>query len=336
MKESEVKALQKVLINWGFLVNPKPMHQRATGIFDEDTRKALIQFQKSRNLPQTGEPGIKNGPTHIALMRAGYNASYDITKIPGIMRKKGWTKGAKFQEKWFTGPVYKYPGTSKIDDAEYAKASPPDTETITMDWALAYQKAKTVYDQMINEKIWVNPPAKEVILRKLIQSSSLVPGKTTKFGDLSSSVLDMNSNNNYVNQKLVNGGVGETDDMTAALGKFVFRVAVKGYINTIQAEDGMFQVVIDEIGVYIRDSFDFTDDGWLSQPLGFWNDEDVSSDLSSWITRTRITNDDYDQWRKKNKRGGDFLVLSKDMRKMNCNDSFRVLFRDGKGTVLLH
>jgi hypothetical protein len=69
----------------------------------------------------------------------------DITKIPAIMRSKGWYNGARLQDIWFRGPAN-----------SVAERGKPDTTTIRMDtWALRFPRAKAVYDRMISEKIWL-------------------------------------------------------------------------------------------------------------------------------------------------------------------------------------
>ncbi len=67
-----------------------------------------------------------------------------------------------------------------------------------------------------------------------------------------------------------------------------------------------FQVSITEIGIYIRDSFDFNGD----QFLGFWDDSDNSVSMLNFLSGTSVSNEDFRDWRTQNRRGGDFLVFS--------------------------
>ena len=55
------------------------------------------------------------------------------------------------------------------------------------------------------------------------------------------------------------------------------------------------QVTIEEVGVYVKDSFDFNG----NQFLGWWGPADVP-----------INNSDFQRWRAENHTGGDFLVYS--------------------------
>jgi hypothetical protein len=54
-------------------------------------------------------------------------------------------------------------------------------------------------------------------------------------------------------------------------------------------------VTVAEVGIYVKDSFDFNDD----QFLGFWGYRD-----------TPTNNSDFREWRDQNNAGGDFLVFS--------------------------
>jgi hypothetical protein len=54
-------------------------------------------------------------------------------------------------------------------------------------------------------------------------------------------------------------------------------------------------MTVDEVGVYVKDSFDFEGD----QFLGFWGYRD-----------TPYNNSDFREWRMANHAGGDFLVFS--------------------------
>jgi hypothetical protein len=83
------------------------------------------------------------------------------------------------------------------------------------------------------------------------------------------------------------------DALTGALGAFELKVAIAGKLLSIGG--GEFQVSIEEVGIYVKDSFDFNG----SQFLGFWGYRDDP-----------INNDDFRQWRAENHAGGDFRVFS--------------------------
>ncbi len=149
--------------------------------------------------------------------------TFDITKIPGIMRSKTWLNAARLMDSWFSRPSGVAPAYG-----------PPDTATIRMDtWVLRFPRARQVYDQLIRERVW---------------AGSVAPAP---------------------------GGA-------------------------------RFQVTITEVGIYIRDSYDFNGD----QDLGYWDDTDNSVSMINPLSGTKVTNADFRAWRAPNGRGGDFLVFS--------------------------
>ncbi len=214
--------------------------------------------------------------------------AFDITKIPAIMRTKSWLDGARLQDVWFAG--------AKNDDP--AKGV-PDTTTITMKWALSFQRAKAVYDEMLAGEIWMNPPAQQAIKKMLSEQGKLTSQKAT-FGDLTRSVVDVDKD--YIQYRVVGSIFDPLDDMYAALGKFTFRMAISGTV--VPQKSGAHTVVIHEVGTYVKDSFDFNGD----QTLGFWSDTDVYR--TPGFSTTQIHNSDYRKWRDAHGAGGDFYVFS--------------------------
>jgi len=65
-------------------------------------------------------------------------------------------------------------------------------------------------------------------------------------------------------------------------------------------------VEINQIGVYIRDSFDFNG----NQFLGFWDDSDNSVSMTNPFSGTSVSNSDFRTWRANHGAGGDFLIYS--------------------------
>jgi hypothetical protein len=123
------------------------------------------------------------------------------------------------------------------------------------------------------------------------------------FGNLNQPVQFQDAD--YINYRVVNFGLSALDDMSAALGNFAFRVIVSGSVTAASRVSG-YQVKITEVGVYIRDSYDFNGD----QSLGYWDDSDNSVSMFNPLSGTSVSNSDFRDWRSKNSRGGDFLVFS--------------------------
>lgn len=229
----------------------------------------------------------------------------NITKIPRIMRANRMHTGAKLMTSWFSRPIATAPNYGTVD-----------TTTITMKWALNFARAKKVYDEIVNGKIWVNDAAQRVIEKKLIKKG-LVGSSPKNFGDLSKSapVLDAEQ----INQRTVtlSDDSQNLDDMDASLGNFVFQVVIAG---TVSPKGKVHQVDVKEVAIFIRDSYDFNGD----QFLGTWNDtKDTVSRSMFGIGGDMVWNSDFRKWRKDNGMGGDYMIYS-DVKKISLQkpDSF--------------
>lgn len=216
----------------------------------------------------------------------------DITKIPRIMRTKGWLNGARLMETWLSRP-----------SAVAPVYGPPDTATIRMDsWVLSFARARQVYHQIVADRIWVNQPAQARIVR-LLRRKGLLTGARRSFGNLT--VPANLQDPDYANQRAVKVGLLDLDDMTAALGTFALRVAIAGHVDPLPGRPG-HQITVTGAGVYVRDSYDF--DG--AQFLGFWDDSDNSVSMTNPLSGTAVSNEDFRKWRARTGRGGDFLVYA--------------------------
>jgi hypothetical protein len=256
-----------------------------------------------------------------------------IRYIPKIMEDKGWEKGLQLQEKWFNGLKNSVPG-------KYADIA----NVIKMEWVLGFPRAKAVYDKIINEKIWVNNAGKNALIKELQQMRLRTPTNmlmVTNFGDFSLSQIVNNKNQlapqidiHHYQERAFKENPDPTDkdldDLYAALANFVFRLAAKGNITKLNDQD--YLVTITEVGIYVRDSFDYNDEPisitsfktWISQPIGYWspdkNDASTSEKDDSYYF---IQNSDYQAYRNQTGYGKDFLVYS-DVKTVKVNDSFTV------------
>ena len=152
-----------------------------------------------------------------------YLGMVSVTDIPAIMRANGWLNGVQLMDHWFSG------------------SGAANKTTIQMDsWVLTFARAKTVYDQLIGHKVYVNAAKKEIV--KLA---------TTKDKD-------------YIQYRTVGSLSDPVDDMFAALGRFNLRVIVEGSV-TVAGNSHCFE--IKQVGIYVQDSYDFVG----TQRLGYWN-----------------------------------------------------------------
>jgi hypothetical protein len=216
-------------------------------------------------------------------------SDYDITKIPGIMRTKGWVNGATLMENWFARPANDHPDRDRS----------PDTTTIKMAWALSFQRAREVYDEMVSQKVWVNAKASAQIVR-MLQGQGLLTGQKREFGPEMDDVVRLDRE--YIQFRPVGSMSDPHDDMLAALGRFVFRVAVNGHIVP---RGKQHLVNIEQVGIYIWDSYDFNGD----QPLGFWSDSDFAGNFN-FIGGSYVSNASFRDYRSRHSKGGDYHVFS--------------------------
>jgi hypothetical protein len=206
-----------------------------------------------------------------------------LTEIPYEMRWHHWNEGAELLETWFERPPAIAPGYSA-----------PVTTLIKIDWVLKFQRAKDVFDTMVQDRIWTNDAAKQ----RLAEVFKTRPPAGFTFGDLSRPVTEIDAA--WVNSRPVSSG-STLDGLTAALGGFHLQIAIAGKASPDAA--GAVTLTIDEVGIYVKDSFDFNGD----QNLGIWGYRDEP-----------VGNADFRKWRKDHNQGGDFRVFS-DVKRIRRN-----------------
>jgi hypothetical protein len=224
----------------------------------------------------------------------------DVAKIPAIMRAKGMPTGAALMEEWFS-----------LSSSVTPSFAATDSTTVTMAWALGFPRAEAVHKQILSDKIYMSSAAQAVIATHL-KRLGVDKGGVFDF-NLPVETLDPDYDVQYAS---VGSVIDPLDDMKAALGRFTFRVVIAGNVKAIKntgvlARWGItapvkFQVNITDVGVHIRDSYDFEG----SQPLGCWNTCTGDVGNVSCNGGVYVDNSDFRAWRTANGRGGDIKVLS--------------------------
>lgn len=206
--------------------------------------------------------------------------------LPGIvvedMKTHGWLEAAALLETWMD----RLPATAP-------NYSTPVTGVVKMDWVLKHARAKSVYDAIFKGRIWTNP-ASQRRMAEILKQSPRTAGQ--QFGDLTKPVTDVDKE--WINARPV---TSHEWDLAAALGRFELQVAISGKLLSIEGEK--YQLSIEEVGIYVKDSVDFNG----SQFLGFWGHRDEP-----------VNNIDFRRWRAKNNAGGDFRVYS-DVKRTRLN-----------------
>jgi hypothetical protein len=231
-----------------------------------------------------------------------------INDIPGIMRSRGWTQGAQLMDKWFNGPPLSKPF--------YVS---PDLTTITIAWVLGFARARTVYDKMVNDKVWSNDNAKQVMadnFRKLGILKAYIK-QSTKFPFNLTSLSAQDQHGLHTNHGKVGGY--DLDGLTAALGHF--SIYVTPLVGEIVPEGIGYLINVQKVAFHVMDSYDFEG----SQYLGTWDVKDKSvsntpplpydSNLGPDLA---VFNVDFKEWRMANRKGGDFQVYS-DVKVLSLN-----------------
>lgn len=216
-----------------------------------------------------------------------------VTQIPAIMRANKWANGAALMDSWFARKVAIKP-----------KYGLPDTTTITMKWVLGFNRARTIYDTLMKERIWQNEAARREIGRMLAAKKLVTPKASfvRTFGNLDLPAPQQDAV--YINQRAMTEMSSDSDDLNAALARFAFNVVVAGEVRS--AETAGYQVTVREVGVYVKDSYDFEGD----QFLGYWDADDNAMSMLNPFSGTRIDNAAFRAWRVANSMGGDFQVYT--------------------------
>ena len=260
--------------------------------------------------------------------RACAKSKPDITELPDIMRRKGWGRGAYLMDRWIHSPAN-----------NNAAHGSHDVDTISMAWVLSFGQALVAYKGAKARKVWLSEKAKEAIIEKLIDGKNSRPkavGERLEIGNLGEGLMRTPSEvakfhkNWQIQYHPVKQSIfgSPLNDLYAALGDFHFYYLVKGWVERLEDRNGQprYMATIDKVGVYVMDRYDFNDNEWytkiVSQPLGDWGCKWPYVSRNPISARRRyVNNKSFRDWRKKNNRGGDFLVFS-NIKVFDTNDSF--------------
>ncbi len=254
---------------------------------------------------------------------------FQLDDIPGVMRSRmGWPVAAALMERWFRGAAFEMPDLMKQgrDSYRLSRSNPAhlDESTVTMAWALGFARVRAAMAKL--QAQWASPAGKAQLRLHVKKRGDIEIQPRWRFGNLAlpAKLLDESCQVNFVSL----GSLADPlDDFYGAMGEALLKVAVSGIVTS--KGPGQTAIAIDEMGFYLRDSYDFNDpeNAFLSQPLGFWghqgvhrfhvsapiavSQQDVQKNQSKAPGQTYfVQNTDFRQWRALNGRGGDFLVLS--------------------------
>ncbi|MDA8454883.1 DUF6402 family protein [Acidovorax sp. GBBC 3334] len=250
---------------------------------------------------------------------------FQLDEIPGVMRSRlGWPVAAALMDRWFRGAGFAMPDTIKSGKRHLIDLNSAQLEenTVTMQWALGFARVRTAVSVL--QAQW-NSPAGIAQLQEQSKQQAMGQTKPWRFGNLNlpAKVLDETCQVNFLNV----GRFGDPmDDFYGAMGEATLKIAVSGLVTP--KGRGKAAIAIDELAFYLRDAYDFNDDSFLSQLLGFWgpggveriprsaldipiNEQWMYADADDASRQSYLVqNRHFRQWRALHGRGGDFMIVS--------------------------
>ncbi|KIF64214.1 MULTISPECIES: DUF6402 family protein [Pseudomonas] len=268
---------------------------------------------------------------------------FAVTDIPGAMDKMNWPVAAKLMRYWFEGSPWATADGGMDELTKSHKKEPIDpyveSSIVKMAWVLKFDRANKAFNEL--KAKWNSPNA---LIRMRKELPAKLAGKVDgayqqKFA--SAREAEKFGYTNTVPVQTSNLNMFLLDELRGALANFNMRVIAEGEIIIAS---GKISFLVNRLGYYIDDSYDFSDVGTrFSQPLGYWNydgvDDPVTSNGSNFLSaigkaemaRTAamrgedvqaafkdidgkryhlIQNSDFIEYREKHGKGGDFTVYS--------------------------
>lgn len=272
--------------------------------------------------------------------------TFKITDIPQAMDTLGWSEGARVMRKWFDNPAYELPMDVKRGNVSPSNLAPAQLLTdIPFDWLFssstrvqshveelistlsnvtefntAVGRLKSPFDQLSRGLMVLMTRLQRI--GHLNERTCTLQNAYEDFSNLSAIQLEDTSQFNLIRigASTWEKATDALDDVYGALGSFAIKIAATK-IRTIANDHGFPAIEIEEVGLYVRDTYDFLNtDG--DQLLGYWNKQGVirpgpmdyfaepnfidKADLRYF----KVTNDSFNNYRKRWSKGGDFLVFS--------------------------
>ena len=184
-----------------------------------------------------------------------------VPQIPKIMRAQNppWEIAAQLQDKWFASETMTYPDTQIAE-----------TNLIKMEWLLGYEKVKKAYDNLIvkidNEKsinLLSNSILPALLKKEFYQNLPQTIGDYDEFYLAVDEYLVNNKHESvpkfdyyYYNYEVFKSI--EINELTGAIGGGSLRV-FPNKIKVTKTDETTFLCEILQVGIYLRDSFDFNE-----------------------------------------------------------------------------
>lgn len=255
------------------------------------------------------------------------NKVFSLRDIPSVMQYKlVWPVASNVMQKWFAGSAYQMPSSVKKNDFPASKLPPAviDESLVTMKWAMSFKRVQLAVALLTKE--WNSANGVKRLKALVREEGKRHTNSSWLFGDFNEATKYLDEKC-QVNFKVIGDGQKDPmDDFYGAMGQATLKIAVSGLVESDNR--GNHVLDISELGFYLRDTYDFNDDGFISQPLGFWGYLGVQRNFQlawdveieeKWVEETRadvekkyyeVQNDDFAAFRAKFKKGGDFVIYS--------------------------
>ncbi|MEG3088590.1 DUF6402 family protein [Sphingomonas sp. PB4P5] len=259
--------------------------------------------------------------------------AFTLIDIPRAMRREGWQIGARVMERWFAGAA-----RIMSDDEKTGLTLPRDIESriVTTAWCRKFARFVDAENQLI--ATWALPARMGRARRNLTDKVRAWRRRANagtapfRFGDLSVAAATIDQTCQLNLQVIESSLLGDADDFYAAVGRGTVKIAVAG--NAVPISRGRVRLTIDEIGTYLRDTYEFNGD----QMLGSWGPDGLRRAailaLSiQWVRESAkedqaqaywsVSNGSFQGWRRHYGRGGDYVIFS-DVRRRRLLRPFAV------------
>ncbi|MGA0571398.1 DUF6402 family protein [Variovorax sp. VNK109] len=249
-----------------------------------------------------------------------------LDEIPGAMDRMGWTVSARMMRRWFARqPAWVMPRDvreGKSDPRQLSQAQYED-QLIKLEWVAGFPRTHAAFTDLVSN--WASPAGIELLTTRLTdagwKNGQLLPfdlGRGLTSGRDLAAVCQ-------VNARSIGSKTDVLDDLYGALGKAVLHAAVVGRttFNPLSRRTTFHPA---KLGVYVRDTYDFTDTRFEKHiPLGIWSrdrclNKAETADFALLTSPGQLStkfpgfvpvyNDDFRRWQAHHKTGSDFVVYS--------------------------
>lgn len=206
---------------------------------------------------------------------------FSVSDIPGAMDKINWPVAAGLMRYWFKGNPWATEDGGMDELTKDHKKEPLDpyieSSIVKMAWVLKFERANKVFKEL--KLKWNSPNA---LIRMRNDFPAKFAGKVDgayqqKFG--SARDAEKFGYTNTMSIQTSNANVFLLDELRGALANFNMRVIAEGEIIIAS---GKISFLVNRLGYYVDDSYDFSDVGnRFSQPLGYWNYDGVADPVTS-------------------------------------------------------